>query len=387
MHKLNKLIILISLPIFLMSCHRDSERKSASETMPKTMVVEAKPNQIVLFFKAKIEPIKETNISSPIDAVIKTLNFTYGQRVNKGQLLMTLISDQLKKDYQETLTAFLKAKADYHNQNIKSEGIEELWEIQALSKNQYIEEKQQITNYYLSYRQAELRLKELAEKANDQKLTDLLKLNIDEINKIELALAANSGEMNLIAPSDGIALYPEKTSNDNNASSRILEGTAVKAGQGLLEIGDMSGLALYINVNEININTIKPEQKVTITGVAFPGITLHGQVKEVDVQAKSNTTSGLPTFPVKIEIPQLSEQELQKIHVGMSAEVKLIIEQPPSIRIPLKALIEQDNKAFVKIRASDGDIKTIEVIPGNTAISDVIILNGLQPGDKIVLPD
>lgn len=387
MHKLNKLIILIGLPIFLMSCHQNSDRKSAAEAMYKTMVVEAKPNQVVLFFKAKIEPIKETNISSPIDAVIKKLNFTYGQRVTKGQLLMTLISDQLKKDYQENLTAFLKAKADYHNQNIKSEGIEELWKIQALSKNQYIEEKQQITNYYLTYRQAELRLKELTEKANDKNLNNLIELNIEEINKIELALAANSGEMHIIAPSDGIALYPERTSNDNNNNSRILEGTAVKAGQGLLEIGDMSGLTLYINVNEININTIKPEQKVTITGVAFPGIILHGQVKEVDVQAKSSTSSGLPTFPVKIEIPQLSEQELQKIHVGMSAEVKLILEQPPSIRIPLKALIEQDNKAFVKTIASDGSIKTIEVITGNTDINDVIILNGLQPGDTLVLPD
>ncbi|MDF2867583.1 MAG: acrA [Gammaproteobacteria bacterium] len=314
MHTFTKFIILIGLPIFLMSCHKDSAHKPAAEARSNTITVEARSNHVVLFFKAKIDPMKETNISSPIDAVVKTLNFTYGQRVTKGQLLMVLTSDQLRKDYQEALTSFLKAKADYHNQNIKSEGIEELWKIQALSKNQYIEEKQQITNYYLTYRQAEQRMKELMEKAHDQKLSDLIKLNIDEINKIEQALAANSGEMHIIAPSDGIALYPEKTSNDNNTSSRILEGTAVKAGQGLLEIGDMSGLALYINVNEININTIKPGQKVSITGVAFPDMTLHGQVKEVDVQAKNNATSGLPTFPVKIEVPKIGEQELQKIH-------------------------------------------------------------------------
>lgn len=47
MHKLNKLIILIGLPIFLMSCHQNSDRKSAAEAMYKTMVVEAKPNQVV----------------------------------------------------------------------------------------------------------------------------------------------------------------------------------------------------------------------------------------------------------------------------------------------------------------------------------------------------
>lgn len=387
MGKIKPLIIIAISGFILAGCNKHSDKTAANKT-ESTITVATKPNNIELFFKARIEPIKKTNISSPIDAVVKSINFTYGQRITKGQLLLVLSSEQLKKDYQDALTAFLKAKADYHNQRLKSEGLEELWKIQALSKNQYIEEKQQITNIFLSYRQAEQRLKELAEKIHDQKLSDLTKLNVDEINKIERALAANTGEMSIVAPSDGIALYPEKTEADQDSTnSRLLEGTAIKAGQGLLEIGDMSGLALYINVNEININSIKPGQKVNITGVAFPNILLHGQVKEVDIQAKNNLSSGLPTFPVKIEVAKVAESELRQIHVGMSAEVKLTIEQPPAIRVPLRTLIIKDNKTFAKLIDKEGKIKEVEVITGHTTLDEVVIAKGLQAGDKLVVPN
>jgi len=388
MAKLRKLILVGCLSLLSIGCNKPLASKSTrGDQQVRTLSIEVKADDIVLFYKAKIEPIKETNISSPIEAVVKKLQFNYGQSVRKGQLLMVLSSEQLKKDYQEALTAFLKAKAEYHNQNIKSEGIEELWKIQALSKNQYIEEKQQITNYYLTYRQAEQKLKELAGKTHDLKLEELIGLNIDEIDKIEQALAANTGDMQIIAPNDGIALYPEKPANDTNASSRILEGTVVKTGQGLLEIGDMSGLALYINVNEININTIKSGQKVSITGVAFPGVTLHGKVKEVDIQAKNNINSGLPTFPVKIEVANITSKDLQTIHVGMSAEVKLIIEQPPSIRIPLNAVSNRDKQTFVKLLDEKNQIHEVSVVPGNTGINDIAILEGLKAGDKLVVPD
>lgn len=386
MKKILRIIIITCLGLILINCGHKSDKKAKLKEDLKTLIVEAKPTEVVLYYKARVEPIKETNISAPRDAEVKTIYFNYGQWINKGQKLFILKSDELKKDYQEALTNFLKAKTDYHKENIKSEGLEELWKIQALSKNEYIEQKQQISQQYFNYRQAKQHLQELAEKMHNIKLSSLRDLNIEDTVAVEQALSASSGEMYILSPRDGIALYPEKAGDSKN-TQRLIEGSAVEKGQDLLAIGDMSGLALHINVNEININDIKQGQQVSITGVAFPDITLHGEVKKVDVQAKPSS-SGLPTFSVNIDVPQVTKEELAKIHVGMTAEVKLTITQPPSVRLPITAIIKQDNKNLVKlIEPNSGKIKMVEVVTGNTSLNEVVILKGLQPGDKIVLPD
>jgi HlyD family secretion protein len=395
--KMNKLLtigILSLLSVSLLSCAKSPADKAEKQQAvvnenSKTLVVEPQPNEIVLYYKAKIEPLKETHISSPIDAMVKELHFHYGQKVYKGQTLVILESEQLNKDFNESLTTFLEAKESYENQGIKTEGLEELWKLQAISKDDYLREKQQIANLYLTFLKAEQKLKDISNKIHDHNLEKFISLNFDNLAQIKDAIQTNSGLLHISAPIDGIALLPKKTDDSSNSTeSRILLGSAVKAGQGILEIGDLSGLSLNVNISEININDIKAGQKVTVTGAAFPGITLHGVVKEVEIQAKSNANSGLPTFPVKIEIPNVTSKELERVHMGMSVEAKLIIEQQPTIKVPIKALVQQEGKVFAKVMdTSTQQVKMVEVTTGSTTLNDVTVLSGLQAGDKLVIAD
>jgi HlyD family secretion protein len=393
MGKFFNYFLLIFMSLCLIGCNKSSNQSTKHTGLQhhiKTMVIEAKPNNIELFYKAKIEPLRETQVSSPTDAIVKELHFSYGQWIKKDQLLMVLESEQLNKDYNEALTAYLEAKENYHTQDIKSQGLEELWSIKAISKDEYIREKHQIASLYFTYLKAEQKIKELADKIHDHSLDRIRELNMDQIQKVAEAIHSNSGVIQILSPIDGIALLPKKTSNDSNSSesSKILVGSSVKNGDGLLAIGDLSGLALYINVNEININDIKPGQNVTITGVAFPSITLHGQVKEVEIQAKNSGGSGLPTFPVKIQVPSISSEDLKMIHMGMSAEIRLIIERPPSIKVPINALMQQGNITYAKlVDPSTEQIQQVEVVTGNTSMNDVTIVKGLKSGDKLVLPN
>src|SRR3989344_3806694 len=43
---------------------------------------------------------------------------------------------------------------------------------------------------------------------------------------------------------------------------------------------------------EVNINRIKPGARVTVTGIAFPGVTLQGEVSSVASQAQSASEGG-----------------------------------------------------------------------------------------------
>ena len=146
----------------------------------------------------------------------------------------------------------------------------------------------------------------------------------------------------------------------------------------------MSGLSVTLDVNEVDINQLQSGQKATITGSAFPGITLQGYVEHIEKQASSKN-SNLPTFTTHITIPQLTAEQAQVIHVGMSAKIKINLEENDVIMIPIKAVFQENGQSKVKVKNElTNQIDSIPVITGKTNLSEVSIEQGLRPGDVIV---
>jgi multidrug resistance efflux pump len=157
-------------------------------------------------------------------------------------------------------------------------------------------------------------------------------------------------------------------------------------GQVLILIGDMSGLSIDIVVDEMDIDRVTVGQKVSVTSEAFPEFKLQGQIHKIDSQAisASGGGGGLPVFPVRIEIPHLTQEELRKIRVGMSAKVELVLENPNSFSVPLNAVSEVDGISVVKV-LRNGKVEQVPVVTGETGIDVVEVKNGLAVGDQIVV--
>ncbi len=64
----------------------------------------------------------------------------------------------------------------------------------------------------------------------------------------------------------------------------------------LAVIGDMSGLSVRVKVNELTVNQLHLNQKVKITGIAFPEDVLDGNINRIDKQAEASST-GLQRSP------------------------------------------------------------------------------------------
>ena len=105
-----KMLFLILLTSLLIACGGSNALKKPAA---KTYVVHKETIHKVLFFTGTIQPLQEHTVTTPMDAIVETMHYHYGQAVKKGQVIFTLNSAELQKQYNDTLTDYLKAKDSF----------------------------------------------------------------------------------------------------------------------------------------------------------------------------------------------------------------------------------------------------------------------------------
>ena len=130
--KLKFLGILI-IAISLFAC-KDKQQPIADE---HSIVVKEQTISSTLHFTGNVQPLQENALTSPMEAVVESMPFHYGQWVKKGQVVFTLNSTELQKQYNETLTEYLKAKDSYSIAKAKFNGTQDLLKSSPISKNNF----------------------------------------------------------------------------------------------------------------------------------------------------------------------------------------------------------------------------------------------------------
>ena len=157
----------------------------------------------------------------------------------------------------------------------------------------------------------------------------------------------------------------------------------------MLTIGDLDGLSVTGEVDEVDIAKVRLGQPVDIRGDAFPGLELTGAIAHVSAQA-GQTGQGKNTFPlfeVIVTIEDLTPAQRQQLRLGMSATLEVVVyEKPDSLLVPFSAVQTRNGKAWLRVRdRQTGGVKQIEVDTGVTTVDAVEIVRGLEPGDEVVL--
>ncbi len=377
-----KLLSVILMVINLTSCGEEKAQQ-LNENKLKTYVVTAKSLHKLLHFTGTVQPIREHSIVSPMEAVVDKMNFHYGQRVKKGEVVITLNSNELQKQYNDILTDYLKAKDNYTITRAKFRGTEELWDAGLLSKNNYLSEKSSVDTARVTLMQASRKLTELLEKMDENNNSShLSNLSLADFNKIKKILTANHNLIHLKATGDGVMLYPPKSGEDKAA--RINVGSAVKSGQVIALIGDLQGISVEIDVPEVDIDKIHPGMKANISGVAFGKHHLNGSLVLVNAQASNSTSGGLPSFTALVEVKHLTQGQQQWIKVGMSAAIELTVDSEKQLLIPIAAVKREQGNSVVRIKSSQGRIEKRIVTTGAAQADSVVIETGLKEGDVVV---
>lgn len=395
---MKKTVLLIGfcvLGFLLVGC----SSKKKTEKVKETIVVAKMQTPVKhLYFAGTIQPVKTVSVLSPVDGRIQQLNFKFGQNVKKSQLLAIVNSLKLMDSFRGAVSSFLSKKTAYLSQAQNFQGSKVLYKAGVISEQDFDSEKSSYENSVLDFFQEEYQLKKvlLTAGVNPQ---DIEKLNISDTAKIKILFAKQFNHIRIYAPSAGVALFPipdaSQGGGDGNpnggggASGAIVVGSAIREAQLILSIGDLDGFSIDMNINEVNINSIKTGMKATITGDAFPNVTLSGVVSYVASQAQPNQSgdSAGSVFKVSVNVPKVTKEDLETVHVGMTAKIDIPIKGVPNIMLPIDAVFKKNDKNYVTIVGANGARQDVAVITGDTTPTDVVILNGIKEGQKVVVRD
>ena len=373
-----KWLLLVIFSSFMLACGGNTPHK---KPVLKTCIVKTESIHKTLYFTGTVQPLQEYTLTSPIDAVVDVVHYHYGQPVKKDQVVFTLNSVELQKQYNETLTEYLKAKDSYSVARAKFTGTEDLWQAGLLSKNNYLSEKSSLNTARVTLMQATHKLSEMLEKMGDGTYRDLSHLSFAEFDKVRSALTGKHNLVQLKSPSDGLLLYPPKGSDDK--ASRITVGSTIKAGQALALIGDLSGIRVEIDVPEVDIDKIRIKMPAIIHGVAFAKQELKGQLLAINAQASTGNGGSLPSFTAIVEVKALDADQIERVKVGMSASIELAVDTSDKLMVPIAAVGQKNGQSVVNIVGKRGAITQRVVITGAAHADKVVIDSGLKAGDVI----
>lgn len=363
--------------LLLMACGKNEVKKDTVQRY----VVKPEVMHKALYFTGNIQPLHESTLSSPMDAVVETMNYHYGQMVDKDAVVVILNSSELQKQYNETLTDYLKAKDSFSIAKAKFSGTQDLWDAGLLSKNNYLSEKSSLDTARVTLMQATRKLTEMLEKMDDKKEQNLSTLSIAQFDKVRQALTTQHNRIHLKTPTGGVLLYPPKSNDEKN--NRIAVGSAIKSGQVIALVGDLSGISVEIDVPEIDIDKIHTGMEATITGVALGKQTLHGKLVAVNAQASLTSGGGLPSFNAIVEVKHLTPEQRRWVKVGMSANIQLSVDSDTSLMVPIAAIKQDKGASVVMIRTPQGQLEKRLITTGAAQADKVIVNGGLNEGDVV----
>ena len=164
-------------------------------------------------------------------------------------------------------------------------------------------------------------------------------------------------------------------------------GDAVKTGDTLCIVYDLSYLEMSINVDELQISSISVGQQVQITADAVPDKTYVGTVTRVSMKGTSN--SGTTTYPVTIRI-----DDTDGLRPGMNANAEIVVaEAKNALVVPNAAVVRGSYVLVTKDSPSAANADTtmeapegFVYVPVKTGVSDddyTQIVSGIQEGDTI----
>lgn len=191
----------------------------------------------------------------------------------------------------------------------------------------------------------------------------------------------------LRAPQDGIVVYALPPQRGWRAvSTEIMEGATVREGQSIFQLPDPKSMRVRVKINESKVGSIAAGQRAMIRVDAYSDRPLNGTVTEVTVipSAAAGPGSDVKIYYANVTI---DSGGFEGLRTGMSAEVVFQVDHhDDATRLPLQSIRWVDDNPFAAVATSPDRRswrwQAVRVGLMNESFAE--ILQGLQPGDKVV---
>ena len=388
------------------------EVRASEDADRRTAVVTPQRIAATVSLVGTLAPQRNVNVTSPITGRVAATHFRYGEQVARGQRLIDLDTTDVERDYREAQVAHIKALQRVNELEDWTDGIEVSRARRAISKARVELEAQQARlsesqrlldqgvipaleheaeerryrNQRLDYETLQQDLQAvLAKGGEDAMHVARLELDNAEIRMRDLEEILRNSAVD--APVAGVVLRPDGDDNDGGTEF-LAQGRSVTQGELLLTIGDLDGLSVRGEVDEVDVVQMRVGQGVRVSGDAFPGLELTGTIDHVSSQAQQGTGQrALPSFDIAVALDPLTADERQRLRVGMSANLEVVVyDNPEALVVPIGAVEAQGGSTWLHvIDEGTGAARRIEVATGVTTLDGVEILSGLESGDQVAL--
>jgi multidrug efflux pump subunit AcrA (membrane-fusion protein) len=338
-----------------------------------------------------------TNISTKVSGVVKKVYVTNGDKVVKGQKIAEVTLDEYAQERQTaTWVAYLEAtEAVKDAQTAKVTADIDMWEARQNLLDAETHYKDMVagawntaTNKEYTYNEEAIVTKEFEEAKLKFTAAESKYLNSESDisnKKAKVSSALRDYQQNsaiIVSPAAGIvndlALAEGITVSANSTTSTI-SGATIVSTQTVGKINDSEGqLIATVTVSEIDVLSLKANQKVTLTLDAYEDKSFTGKV--LAVNTSGNVSSGVTSYPVTILLDSVEVD----IYPNMAVSAEIITNLKTDVLlVPNAAVTTIDGQSTVQIR-KDGQISTVQVEIGDTNDSQTEIKSGLSEGDEVV---
>jgi membrane fusion protein, multidrug efflux system len=336
--------------LFLLTACGEKKAGPAAPPPPSVVVQAAATSDAVYYdeYPATVSALNQVELRPQVSGFITGVHFTDGSKVRKGQLLYSIDEQLYSANYQQAIAGLQVQEANLNKAQKDADRYHELDKNDAVAK-QLVDNADAALE--VAKRQA------AAAKANIQ------------------AVQTSVRYTKVYAPFDGTI-----------GISNVKPGAAVSAGQTVLNTVSTDGeLAVDINIEQKDIfrfSKLLTEKKSpadsTFT-LAFGGeiYPYPGKIILIDraVNPQTGTIKARLSFPNKNNLLKAGMNGTLRIKNNSSAQ---------SVLIPYKAVVEQLGEYFVYIPGDSSKVSQRKIVLGKSIGTNVIVKEGLQPGDKVV---
>jgi len=388
---------------------------SATPVDVRTLVVEPRRLSSKISIIGRLAPRREIEVVSPMKGKIGAVHVQPGERVVEGQPLVEMDVSEVRIRHREARVAYIKATElvekleDWSNHadvsrvrravsksrvalEFRKNRLEEtafLLERGIIPASEYEAAEREHGNQLLDLRSAEQELQAVLERGVAE--LRVARLELDNARARLEHIEDILDKAIVTAPTAGVIMRPREKNlmaQSGEQEDRLVKGASMERGDQLVRIGDLGGLTVVGYVDEVDVSRVHQGHPARIVGDAFPGVVLHGEVERVSSEAViSLNGSRLPSFEVAVVVVSLTEAQRRLLRLGMSARAEVVVyENKDALMVPVEAVRFAGEQPRLRLRdRKSGEVREVEVVAGMTTVDSVEIIDGISPGDEILI--
>ncbi|MGE0865956.1 MAG: efflux RND transporter periplasmic adaptor subunit [Vicinamibacterales bacterium] len=341
----------------------------------------------------KVEPITKVEIKSKANGIIERLHVDVDQLVAAGQVLAELDRENLtaqlreaRANLQAAEAAHEAAIAELRKNEVEAEAPDVAFARRNYQRAQQLSEQRLVSQSALDEAQMAVQQAENRQRAAQGQLV-VSRARVTQAAAVvaQARAAVEQAEEQLANATIKAPIGATVLTRDVELGSAVSSILNLGANATLvMTLGDIERVFVRGKVDEADIGRVRLGQDARITTETFRDRTFNGKVTQISPIGVEE--DNVTTFEVEVSI----ENPGKELKANMTANAEIVLEQfPDSVLIP-EAAVTYDEKRnpFVDLvdPAEKSGRRRVPVKIGVGNGTRIQVLDGLQPGERVVLP-